>query len=296
MSHDWSSEWTVKDGTHYHVCRRCGQQKDLGTCTAGDWVVTRQAGCTEKGFRYQQCSVCGTRLREEDIQLTHRYGDWKEIQEADCEQEGIIARYCELCGEEDKAVLPSLGHRIYAYDEIVGSCMSEGREGYFACSRCGKLFSDEKGSAEIAEAPVSSGKNLANHVGGSLQFDAEEHWILCACGVKLDKDMHSFDKYGVCGFCGYEDPSKAAEEDPEQSTESGTEKETAKEPTKQETEDTEDPSAGSKAPVPSTEGNGGEEENGGSLWWLWLLLLLFLVAAVLIILRLCRKGRKEEAE
>ena len=57
----------TEDGYTYHVCEVCGYEERLSTIpatghTAGDWIIDSQADCTHTGSKHTECTVCGAIL------------------------------------------------------------------------------------------------------------------------------------------------------------------------------------------------------------------------------------------
>lgn len=249
--HDFDTAWTTEDGAHYHVCKRCGAITAYAPCTAGDWIVDKPATCTETGHRYCECSVCGTLMNEETVEMTHNFSAWTAVEAADCTHGGKMVRVCLTCGAEEAVAVPALGHRIEANDGTVATCIAEGLASHYACSRCGKYFTDTTGVQELTEPPILTGKNFGNHVGGPLEHDKDAHWIHCACGNDIQKGDHSFNSSGVCTVCGYINPKS--------------------------------PAAHASNPLIHRTGNVLLD-----FWWLWLLILLLLLLLAILLYKLTK--------
>ena len=67
-----------------------------------DWTVEKQATCTEKGYRWRTCTVCGIRDEQETKKKDHDWGKWKVTKEATCSKKGERVRTCKNCGTEEK--------------------------------------------------------------------------------------------------------------------------------------------------------------------------------------------------
>lgn len=79
------------------------------TCAHGNanWVVTKNASCTQKGVETRTCS-CGN-VSNRDIAATgHKFGEWKIIKYATETQKGSKERQCSLCGAKEIAEIPVL--------------------------------------------------------------------------------------------------------------------------------------------------------------------------------------------
>ena len=78
---------------------------------AGDWKVTKEATCTEKGSREQRCTVCDEVVKTEEIAaLGHKDGKWKITKESTFTEKGSKELHCAVCDEVIKtAVIPFKG-------------------------------------------------------------------------------------------------------------------------------------------------------------------------------------------
>ncbi|MBR5310711.1 MAG: hypothetical protein IKU42_06290, partial [Oscillospiraceae bacterium] len=94
-AHKVSSEWTGKDGKHYHACENgCDNRYDEEDCHGGE------ATCAKKAI----CEVCNESYGE---LLEHEYGDWVVIREATSKKEGLERRYC-VCGDYEERNIAKL--------------------------------------------------------------------------------------------------------------------------------------------------------------------------------------------
>ncbi len=60
--------------THSKVCSVCGNTV-TEDCIAGNWIISLNATCMEKGSRYKECTVCKHEMEREEIpMIAHRYG------------------------------------------------------------------------------------------------------------------------------------------------------------------------------------------------------------------------------
>lgn len=68
----------------------------------GDWIVEKEPTCTETGYRYRFCELCGERVEDTPAKIPHKFGDWKVTKEATCVKKGERKRTCKVCGYEEK--------------------------------------------------------------------------------------------------------------------------------------------------------------------------------------------------
>lgn len=67
--------------------------------TEGEWIMDKEATCTEDGLKHQVCSSCGGTIKTEVIPMTgHTVGEWTE-------EEG---RICSVCGEALPDIMPEI--------------------------------------------------------------------------------------------------------------------------------------------------------------------------------------------
>ena len=68
----------------------------------GEWTVEKKATCTEKGYRWRLCTLCGIRDEQETKKKEHDWSNWKVVKEATCSKKGERTRTCKVCGKEEK--------------------------------------------------------------------------------------------------------------------------------------------------------------------------------------------------
>ena len=191
---------TGEDGSLTSICEVVGHSLTK--------VEGKAATCTEEGSKeYWECTVCGklfddeqgkTEITEKDVivaALGHSWGEpeWNwtedgctavftcrndathtesveaevttEIRKAPtCTEAGNIEYwYCEQCGKyfsdealteeiaEEDTVLPALGHQAVKVEAKAPTATEAGNIEYWYCEQCGKYFSDEALTREIAK-------------------------------------------------------------------------------------------------------------------------------------------------
>lgn len=112
---------TAKVGTFQATCAvtvACSHRK-------GDDVAAKPATCTEPGHKaYFYCDECKTYFK--DAAMTEAYG-------------------------ENEWVLSALGHNVTLTPAKAATCTATGNSAYYTCGRCGKYFSNQAATKEIAE-------------------------------------------------------------------------------------------------------------------------------------------------
>lgn len=130
-------------GSKEITCSRCDfkDTKEIpatGAHAYGDWVIVKEATCTEEGLRTQTCTVCGDVLEEVIKATGHTFGEWEVTTPATCETEGQETRTCADCNETEARVIKALGHEFvdYTYNNDA-TCEKDGTE-TAKCTRCDK--------------------------------------------------------------------------------------------------------------------------------------------------------------
>lgn len=130
-------------GSKEITCSRCDYKEvtelpATGKHTYDDWVIVKEATCTEDGLRTQTCDVCDDVLEEVIKATGHTFGEWEVTTPATCETEGQEERTCESCKETETRVIKALGHEFvdYTYNNDA-TCEKDGTE-TAKCTRCDK--------------------------------------------------------------------------------------------------------------------------------------------------------------
>jgi hypothetical protein len=77
-THSYSIEWISDETYHWHAatCEHTDEVSEKAEHSYGNWTVTKQATCTEKGSREKTC-VCGKKQTEEIAATGHSYStEW----------------------------------------------------------------------------------------------------------------------------------------------------------------------------------------------------------------------------
>lgn len=191
-------------------------------------VESKYATCTETGIRYHwHCNSCGKNFEYsdgsdeiEDVVIPARGHVLYFCQgyEETCEARGERNHYrCENCSKiflnkegtqevtEEKLVIPkNNNHDLRLCQGHKATCYSEGRKDYYQCTRCGKIFLDEKGTQEVTDpdkelcVPKTDHKWIeVTETGGGTSY-----------GIPDDGKTYPIKQYQViykevrCKFCG----------------------------------------------------------------------------------------------
>ena len=64
-THSYGKAWIYDSANHWHECS-CGDKSDTAAHTF-KWVIDKEATATEKGFKHEECTVCGARRSENTV-------------------------------------------------------------------------------------------------------------------------------------------------------------------------------------------------------------------------------------
>ena len=67
-THSYGTDWKYDSTNHWHECS-CGDKLDL-TAHSFKWLVDKEATATEKGYKHEECSVCGYKKAAVEIPAT----------------------------------------------------------------------------------------------------------------------------------------------------------------------------------------------------------------------------------
>ena len=113
-------EWVVvkeatctEDGTQVRTCKICGQEQTKAIIAShqwSDWNVYIAPTCSVEGTKERTCIVCGAKEIESVPKTGHNYTEYEYVTEPTCEQEGIMRYYCVDCGNYYDVTVPANGH------------------------------------------------------------------------------------------------------------------------------------------------------------------------------------------
>lgn len=200
-------------------CKGCDKLLKAGTVIAklpheaGDIVPGVKSTCSTHGTSaYYVCNNCGGKFFDKDC--TQKVENDEALvlpldptnHTGETEVRGFVApteetagytgdTYCKDCGEliATGKVIDKLVHTPVLVEEVKANCHAEGTKAYYHCDNCGKNFSDEEGTLEIADmAELVIAIDADNHDGGTEVKDA--------VAATVDKEGYSGDTY--CKGCG----------------------------------------------------------------------------------------------
>ena len=190
------TETCEKDGIIAHfVCTKCDKifDENKQEITEEDLIVNK-TGHTPDGiwkdygeYHRQSCLKC-----EAKLDISNHTG------KAGCGEKAV----CNICGAQyGEPAEHSFG---ILNKRIEPTCQSEGREAYYRCKECGKLFNENKD--EISEKDLVIKKSNHN-TGNNWQSDGVKHWRKCLnCNEILDVAEHHGGQRnclsrGICADC-----------------------------------------------------------------------------------------------
>lgn len=102
----------------------------------GEWIVTKEATCTEKGFRYANCTECEKKVAEEEIEkIPHDYNSV--VTAPTCTAKGYTTYTCSECGHSYTGdEVNALNHDMSKFVTTKAPTCTEGGISTSTCSRC----------------------------------------------------------------------------------------------------------------------------------------------------------------
>ena len=105
-------------------CKACGEIISSGEVipatghTFGDWIIDKEANCTENGSKSHRCEKCGETADVTEIPAKgHTFGEWTITAEATYFNAGEMTRKCSVCDEIETQVIAKLETTKESVDE-----------------------------------------------------------------------------------------------------------------------------------------------------------------------------------
>ena len=121
-------------GSKEVTCSRC-DFKDTqeipatGNHAYGDWVIVKEATCTEEGLRTQTCANCGDAIKEVIPKVDHTWNEGEVSKQPTCTEDGIKTFTCTVCGDTKTEVITATGHAWSDWEvKTPATCETEGQE------------------------------------------------------------------------------------------------------------------------------------------------------------------------
>lgn len=124
--------------------------KDSCSHNYSDWIIDRDATCTERGLQHCVCSICENRMDDVIPEKGHNYGEYIIDREPTCTEKGKKHRVCDRCNADENAEIDKSGHFWDWKIVRESTCTKKGLK-KIAC-----LFCDETidiGATELDLAP-----------------------------------------------------------------------------------------------------------------------------------------------
>ena len=190
------TETCEKDGIIAHfVCTKCDKifDENKHEITKEDLIIEK-TGHTPDGtwkdygeYHRQSCLKCDAKL-----DISNHTG------KAHCQEKAV----CNICGAQyGEPAEHSFG---ILNKRIEPTCQSEGREAYYRCKECGKLFNENKDEISKKDLVI---KKSNHNTGNNWQSDGVKHWRKCLnCNEILDVAEHHGGQRnclsrGICADC-----------------------------------------------------------------------------------------------
>ncbi len=248
--HEFGEEWKYDENEHYHLCTICEEERGSVGAHTFTWVVDREATCTEKGSRHEECTVCGYKKAAVELPaVPHTFSSQWASDDTD------HWHGCEDCD----AISDKASHTFTWVVDREATCTEKGSQ-HEECTVCGY----KKAAVELPAVPHTFGSQWAS--------DDADHWHGCEdCDAISDKASHTFTwvvdqeatatdagaKHEECTVCGYK---KAAIEIPALGTE---------------TENPPDNNSSDRSDNAGSDTNVNNPQTGDTAnWILWIVLLV----------------------
>lgn len=121
-------------GSKEVTCSRCDfkDTKEIpatGNHAYGDWVIVKEATCTEEGLRTQTCANCGDVKKEVLPKADHTWNEGEVSKQPTCTEAGERTFTCTVCGDTKTEVITATGHAWSDWEvKTPATCETEGQE------------------------------------------------------------------------------------------------------------------------------------------------------------------------
>ena len=112
-----------------------------------DWVVVKEATCTEQGLRQKVCTECGESFSEIIDALGHNSDVTDDAVAPTCTKTGLTeGKHCSRCGEitVPQQTVDATGHKEVIIPAIEATCTSNAKSSGKRCSVCGIVLETQE--------------------------------------------------------------------------------------------------------------------------------------------------------
>ena len=102
----------------------------------GDFLVSKDATCTQDGMSEKRCNICNKLLESKTIPADHKYADWIIDSEASCSEYGSKHHTCSVCGYTETEQIEKEAHIFGEWSISKDPTCSEDGEQIHTCSNC----------------------------------------------------------------------------------------------------------------------------------------------------------------
>ena len=171
-----------------YTCKKCGHTyqgnfvEALG-CEFGDWVIVKNATCTENGLKKRTC-IRGDRYETEVIPATgHSYT--AVVTEPTCTERGYTTYTCHCGHSYVSDYTDASGHKLVIDPAVAPTCTESGLTEGSHCSVCGEIIVERQTVAALGH---SFGKWTVSKVATCTEKGEEERYCT-VCGIREAREL-----------------------------------------------------------------------------------------------------------
>ena len=147
--HDCNGDYVItkeptctEKGEKSKLCTVCGKVLDVQSVDAAghksdNWTVDAEPTCNSTGKRHATCSVCNENVSEDIPKLEHSFGSWETTKEPTCKIAGSEKRTCSLCNGTEERAIEKLEHKFGDWEVVSGNVVIPPIVKEQECELCG---------------------------------------------------------------------------------------------------------------------------------------------------------------
>lgn len=150
--------------------------------TASEWVIDKNASCTEEGKKHKECSACKATLESETIPTTNHIEEIVPGKAATCAESGLTdGKRCSVCKKTlvEQSEIVMLAHSEEIVDGISPTCTEAGLTSGKKCSKCGQTLLEQ----ETIEAVGHTESDWIIDKVADVGVDGAKHTECTACNI-----------------------------------------------------------------------------------------------------------------